>query len=85
MEDKLNEFYNFLDEQQNKLAELINFDYQYITDVVFEDIDYNDYPDFCDCFISSAKYHDLELTDKLLDKLNEDRDLVYELLMDHLY
>jgi len=83
--EKLKEFYEFLDEQQNKLAELINFDYQYITDVVIEDIDYKDYPDFCDAFISSAKYHDLELNDKLLDKLNEDRDFVYEQVMKHIY
>lgn len=83
--EKLKQFYEFLDEQQNKLAELIGFDYQYITDVEVEDIDYKDYPDFVDANISSAKYHDLELNDKLLDKLNEDRDFVYEQVMKHIY
>ena len=83
--EKLKEFYDFLDEQQNKLAELIGFDYQYITDVEVEDIDHNDAPDYSDAFISSAKYHGLELNDKLLDKLNEDRDFVYEQVMKHIY
>ena len=82
---KLKEFYNFLDEQQNKLAELINFDYQYITDVVIEDIDHNDSPDYCDAFISSAKYHGTELTEKLLEKLNKDRDFVYEKIIEYIY
>ena len=83
--EKLKEFYNFLDEQQNKLAELIGFDYQYITDVEVEDIDHNDALDYSDAFISSAKYHDLELNDKLLDKLNKDRNFVYEQVMNKLY
>lgn len=61
------------------------FDYQYITDVEVEDIDYSDSPDFCDAFISSACYHDLELNDTLMDKLNEDRDFVYEQVMKHIY
>ena len=83
--NKLKEFYNFLDEQQNKLAELIGFDYQYLSDIEVDGIDYSDYPDFADAFISSAKYHGLELNDKLLDKLNEDRDFVYEQVIKHIY
>ena len=77
--------YKFFNNYVNAPAELIGFDYQYITDVEVEDIDHNDAPDYSDAFISSAKYHGLELNDKLLDKLNEDRDFVYEQAMKHIY
>lgn len=58
-----------------------------VDDIVIDGIDPKDYPDFCDAYISSACYVDTgeELTDEELDELNEDRDLVYELTIDHLY
>ena len=55
------------------------FDYQ---------IEYNthDYPDFCDAFIQSASVDEdgviRDATESELDELNEDRDLVYRLVME---
>ena len=56
-----------------------------ITDVEFEDIDYPDYPDFCDAHIVSAKLDGVAMTSEQIDALNEDHDYVYELLMKHIY
>tara|TARA_Y100000310_G_C20326135_1_gene643086 strand:+ start:64 stop:261 length:198 start_codon:yes stop_codon:yes gene_type:complete len=33
-------------------------DYSKIDDVVIENIDHSDYPDFCDAYVSSAMYDD---------------------------
>lgn len=49
--------------------------------VEVEGIDMNDYPDFCDSFISYAEIDGVELTDDELDELNEDTSLVYEYVM----
>jgi hypothetical protein len=60
-------------------------DYNLIDDLEFGGIDYSDYPDFCDAYISSATYGDRDMTDAELDELNEDRDYVYDKLMDHIF
>ena len=56
-----------------------------ISNIKFEDIDYNDYPDFCDTFIVSADYNDEPMTEEELDDLNENyRDFVYDKLLSYL-
>jgi hypothetical protein len=59
-----------------------------LTDVQIEGIDYNDAMDFCDAYVSYAVYEDtLEpLSDEDLDELNSNHsDLVYELVLEHIY
>ena len=56
-----------------------------INNIKFEDIDYSDYPDFCDAFISSAEYDGRDMTEDELDELNEDREFVYEKLLEYLF
>tara|TARA_R110000751_G_scaffold23401_1_gene64857 strand:+ start:109 stop:294 length:186 start_codon:yes stop_codon:yes gene_type:complete len=60
-------------------------DYKKIDNIVIEGIDENDYPDFCDAFISSADYNGVEMTSEQLDQLNEDSSFVYECVQDDLY
>ncbi|MFA5152834.1 MAG: hypothetical protein WC554_09765 [Clostridia bacterium] len=60
-------------------------DYSEISNIEFENIDYNDSPDFCDVFISSADYKNREMTEDELEKLNEDSDFIHENLMKYLY
>ena len=50
-------------------------DYSKIDDVVIENVDHSDYPDFCDAYIASAKYEDengnyRELTEEELESLD---------------
>ena len=58
-----------------------------IVDVSVTDIDYKDYPDFCDAYIDEAYYENddgsfVKLTDEELDELNDDRDFVYEKILE---
>ena len=60
-----------------------------IVDIEFDGIDHSDYPDYSDVFISRAFIkedgHWLELTDKELDWLNDQREFVYEKLMEWIH
>jgi len=49
-------------------------------------IDYDDSPDFCDAFVSEAEWGDgTKLTDEEFDKLNDNKELVYRMVIDWLY
>ena len=56
-----------------------------VSNIMFEGIDYNDYPDFCDAFIVSADYDGKPMSDDAIDFLNDDSDFVYTSLWDYLY
>jgi hypothetical protein len=60
-------------------------DYSKITDIEFDGVDEDDYPDFCDAYIVSALYDGEEMDDYQLDELNDDHDFVHEQLMNYLY
>lgn len=63
-------------------------DLQDLENVVIEEIDITDYPDFADAFVSSASFKStgLDLTDDELDDLNSNySSYVYELVLDRLY
>lgn len=62
-----------------------NLDYSKITNIEFDGIDHKDYPDYCDAHIVSADYDGEEMTNEQIEILNEDRDFVYDKLMDYLY
>jgi hypothetical protein len=59
-------------------------DYAKITNIEFDGIDHSDYPDYSDAYIVSADYDGVEMTDLQIEEINEDRDFVYEKLMDNL-
>jgi hypothetical protein len=60
-------------------------DKKLIKSIVFEGIDYTDYPDYCDAYIVSAEYDGKPMTDEQIDELNDDTDFLYELLIEHLH
>ena len=60
-------------------------DYSKITNIDFEGIDHKDYPDYCDAYISSADYEGEPMTEEQLEEINENKDFVYDKLMNHLY
>ena len=55
-----------------------------IDNIEFDDIDFSDYPDFCDAFICYAELNGEPMTDTELNELNEDTGFIYDKLMDHL-
>ena len=64
----------------------MNLDLSKIEDIEFDGINHEDYPDFCDAFISSATYQNRDMTEEELEVLDEEyRDWVYEKLMDYLH
>ena len=62
---------------------------KYYIDIEVAGINLKDYPDFCDAYIDSATVVIdgviREATDEEIEKLNEDKDLVYQKVMDTLY
>ena len=60
-------------------------DYSKIDNITFDDIDYDDYPDFVDAFINSAEYDGEPMNEDEIDTINEDSDFVHEKLMAYLY
>ena len=57
-----------------------------ISNIGFEGINHDDYPDFCDAYISEAEYKDRQLTEEELEWLNENEtDFRYEQLIDYLF
>lgn len=64
---------------------MINLDYSKISNVEVENIDFLDLPDFCDAYISYAEYDGRPMTEEELEVLNEDRDFVYEAVINHIY
>ena len=64
----------------------MTIDFKLIDNVVVNGIDYKDYPDFCDAYISEADYDGNPMSDEMLDDLNTDyRDFVYEKVYSHLF
>lgn len=49
-----------------------------LSSIVIAGADMKDYPDFCDAYIESADYDGWEMTEEELDKLNQNREYVYE-------
>jgi hypothetical protein len=60
-------------------------DHTKISDIEFDGIDTEDYPDFCDAFIMSASHDGEPMTEEQLEEINKDGSFVYESLMNHLY
>jgi len=60
-------------------------DFKLIDNIEVEGIDFKDYPDFVDAFISSADYDGVEMTDEQLDELNENSEFVHDCVFNQLY
>ena len=60
-------------------------DYKLINNIKFDGIDHKDAPDYCDAYIVSAEYNGEDMTEDEIDKINEDRDYVHEMLIKYLH
>lgn len=67
------------------IKSLNELDLSKISNIKFDGLDNNDYPDFCDAYIVSADYDGHELDDFAISLLNEDKQFVHEQLFDFLY
>ena len=59
---------------------MLVFNGRRLTDVTVQDIDFKDYPDFCDAYIESASWEDTgqALNDDELEAVNNDGSLRWE-------
>lgn len=60
-------------------------DYSLIDNIEVDGIDTRDYPDFCDAYISNATYNSVDMSDEQLENINNDREFVYEQVLNRLY
>ena len=60
-------------------------DYSKVDNVVVENIDMSDYPDFSDAHIVSADYDGKPMSEVQIELLNEDSDFVYWCVQERLY
>lgn len=63
----------------------MKIDLSLVTDVVVDNIDPKDAPDYSDAFIASATYAGRDMTDQEIELLNTDSSFVYEKLLNQLY
>jgi hypothetical protein len=56
-----------------------------VNSVEVDGIDYGDYPDFSDAYISNAWYGDRPMTDEEIEELNGYTDFVYEQVEKYIY
>jgi len=76
---------NLIDSVNSFIYKLNDFNYKHIDDIEVEGINSRDYPDFCDAFIVSATYKGKPMSETQLDRLNENKDFVYEQVVNKLY
>lgn len=54
--------------------------------LVVDGLDTGDYPDFCDAYFSEGFYLDgTELPDDVLETLTEDKELLHQVILDHIF
>ena len=63
----------------------MKIDYSKISNVEVDGIDTSDYPDFSDAFISYAEYDGEEMSEEMLEELNQDGSYVYEQVQNKLF
>lgn len=66
---------------------MLTFKGRRLTSVTVQDIDFKDYPDFCDAYIESAIWEDTgeALTEDELYQVNEDGELRWDATMEAIY
>jgi hypothetical protein len=66
---------------------MLTFKGRRLTSVTVQDIDFKDYPVFCDAYIESASWEDTgeALTDDELDQVNEDGELRWDAVHSAIY
>jgi hypothetical protein len=63
----------------------MELEFKKISGVVFEGIDYKDAPDFCDAFVTECLYDGEPASEEVIEEINDDGSLKYELLLNYLY
>ena len=60
-------------------------DYSKISNVQVDGIDWSDYPDFCDAYITDAWYDGAPMTNEQIEEINEDTQFVYDSVINFIF
>jgi len=63
----------------------MQIDFTKIENIVVGDIDWKDYPDFCDAYIEECDIDGVPATEEQLDIINENDEFVYEKTLEAIY
>ena len=64
----------------------MKIDLSLVDNVEIDGIDYSDYPDFCDAFVSNADYKGEPMSDEMVEYINENYpDYVYEQVINKIF
>jgi hypothetical protein len=64
----------------------MNLDVTKVTNLQFQNIDWVDYPDFSDAFISYGEYDGQQMTEEQIDQLTDQHpDFVYNKLLNNIF
>lgn len=61
------------------------FNFSKVGNLKFEGVDMSDFPDMVDSYVSEATYDGHECSEEEIELINDNRDLVYSKLMNHLF
>ena len=63
----------------------MNIDFNKIDNIVVGDIDWKDYPDFCDAYIEECDIDGVPATEEQLDAINDNLEFVHEKTLEAIY
>ena len=70
---------------KNSKNSKVEIDVKKISNVVVDNIDFKDYPDFCDAYIVSADYKGKKMTDEQIEEINQNSEFVNESVFAQIY
>jgi hypothetical protein len=63
----------------------MQIDFTKIDNIVVGDIDWKDYPDFCDAYIEECDIDGVPATEEQLDTINDNLEFVHEKTLEYIY
>lgn len=63
----------------------MNIDFSKIDNIVIGDIDWKDYPDFCDAYVEECDIDGVPATEEQLDAINDNLEFVHEKTLEYIY
>lgn len=70
---------------KNSNLDKVEIDTKKVSNVVVDNIDFKDYPDFCDACIVDADYDGVPMTDEQLEEINQNSEFVNESVFAQIY
>ena len=62
----------------------MNIDFSKIDNIVIGDIDWKDYPDFCDAYVEECDIDGVPATEEQLDMINDNLEFVHEKTLEYI-